>query len=269
MPYPSKPPPSGPVSDCQPAAGLPPQVLVLCALDHSEQRLVRPVRALDGEPVVLVEAALRPRVRARHRPLLVGAGVHQRGELVEREDDVGAQLVLNLHRHLGREPVPRPVEVRLEGHPVVVDVREALLALGDDVVGAHAHRLHREHLLEPHPQRHHLEPAAVGEGRAVPVHERAEPAGLVDDVRARPQIEVVGIREQRLRPVLAHRLRQHRLDRRLGADRHERRRADLPVRGADRPGAAVPAVEPGADGEVEPAHQASTAAPTNWLLYSR
>ncbi len=98
--------------------------------------------------------------------------------------------MLDAHRHLGGEAVLRPVEVRFERHAVVVDLREPFLALGDDVVVLDAHRLHGEDLLEPHTERHDLEPAAVGEGRTGPVHELAEPTGLVDDVRAGLQIQV-------------------------------------------------------------------------------
>src|SRR3546814_5782326 len=47
--------------------------------------------------------------------------------------DVCSSDLLDLHRHLGGEAVLRAVEVGLEGHAVVVDDREAVLALGDDV----------------------------------------------------------------------------------------------------------------------------------------
>ncbi len=198
---------------------------------------------------MLGDAAHGPRLRPLDRLLLVAAGVEQRGQLVEREHDVGAQLMLDLHRHLGREPVRRAVEMRLERDAVVVDVREALLAFGDDVVGLHAHGLHREHLLEPDAERHHLEAAAVGEGGAVPVHELAETAGLVDDVGSRLQVQVVRVGEHGLRAEVLHRLRQHRLDGRLGADRDERGRPDVPVRGMDGAGAAQPVGQAGAHRE--------------------
>ena len=177
---------------------------------------------------------------ALHRTLLVAAGVHQRGQLVEREDDVGTELMLDADRHLGGEPVGRPVQVRPERHAVVVDVGQPFLALGDDVVGLHPRGVHRQHLLEADAQRHHLEAAAVGERRPRPVHERAQAAGLVDDVRARLQVQVVGVGQNRLRTKLFHGLRQHRLDGGLGADGDERRRMDVTVRGADHPGAAEP-----------------------------
>ncbi len=172
---------------------------------------------------------------ALHRTLLVATGVHQRGQFVEREDDVGAELMLDADRHLGGEPVGRSVQVRPERHAVVVDVGESLLALGDDVVGLHPRGVHREHLLETDAQRHHLEAAAVGVGRSGPVHERAETAGLVDDVGTRLQIQVIRVGQNRLRTEVFHGLGQHGLDGRLGADRDERRGVDVTVRGSDHP----------------------------------
>ena len=237
MPKPSKP------SAGEPSRGLPAQVLVLRALDHAEERLVRPMRAKLGEPLVLGHAALRPGVGAGDGPLLVLAGVQQRGALVEGEHDVGTDLVLHLHRHLGREPVHAAVEMGLERDPVVVDVREAVLALGDHLVRADRLRVHRQDLLEADAEGEDLEAAAVGDGRAVPAHERREPARLVDDVGARLQVQVVGVGQDHLAAELAHGLRQHRLDGGLGPDRREGRRADVAVRRADDPGATRPGPE--------------------------
>ena len=99
----------------------------------------------------------RPVVGALHRPFLVATGVHQRGQLVEREDDVRAELVLDPDRPLRGEAVGGAVQMRPEGHPVVVDVGESFLAFGDDVVGLHAFGVHRQHLAETCAQREHLE----------------------------------------------------------------------------------------------------------------
>ena len=186
---------------------------------------------------------------AGHRLLLVATGIHQRRQFVEGEDDVRADLVLDLHRHLGGEPVRGAVEVGDERHAVVVDMGQPLLALGDDVVGLHPVGVHREHLAKTRAQRQHLEPAAVGERRPRPVHERAESAGVVDDVGAGLQVEVVGVGQHGLRAEFAHGLWQHRFDRRLGADRDERRGLDVAVRGVDDAGATPPAGQFGVDGE--------------------
>ena len=173
--------------------------------------------------------------------LLVATGVHQRGQLVEGEDHVRAELVLHLQRDLRGEAVRAAVQVRGEGDPVVVHPGQPALALGHHRVVGQAGDVHGQHLLEADAQAHHLEAAAVGVGRARPVHEPAQsPAGL-DDVGARLQIQVVRVGEHRLGAQLGDRLRQHRLDRRLGAHHHERRGLDGAVRGGDLPGPTVPA----------------------------
>ena len=191
----------------------------------------------------------RPVVGALHRLFLVAAGVDQRGQLVEGEDDVRAELVLDPDRHLGGEAVGGAVEMRAERDAVVVDVGQPLLALGDDVVGLDPLGVHRQHLLEAGAQREHLEPAAVGEGRPRPVHERAEPACLLDDVGAGLQIQMVGVGQNRLRAKLFHGLRQHRLDGGLGADGDERRGVDVAVRSADDAGATEPSGQFGVNAE--------------------
>lgn len=76
---------------------MPAQILIIRALHHAIQRLVRLAKTLFGEPLVLGYAALRPTVGAFHGTFLVAAGVHQRGQLVESEHDVGADLMLDSH----------------------------------------------------------------------------------------------------------------------------------------------------------------------------
>ena len=195
-------------------------------------------------------------MRAVHRLFLVAAGVDQGGQLVEREDDVGAELMLDDDGHLGGEPVRRPVQVRPERHPVVVDHRQPLLTGRDDVVGLDPLGVHGQHLAESRPQRQHLESAAVGERRPRPVHECAEAARRVDDVRSGLQIEVIGVGQHRLGPELRHGLGQDGFHRRLGPHRDERRGADLAVRGADDAGAPEPARQLGLDGEERIGHRA-------------
>ena len=127
---------------------MPAQILIIRALHHAIQRLVRLAKTLLGEPLVLGYAALRPTVGAFHGTFLVAAGVHQRGQLVESEHDVGADLVLDAHGDFGGEPVQRAVERRLERHTVLVHEREPLLAFRDHVVRFHAGDVHGERLLE-------------------------------------------------------------------------------------------------------------------------
>ncbi len=140
--------------------------------------------------------------------------------------------------------------MRNERDAVVVDMRQPLFTLGDDVVGLDAVGVHREHLAEPGTQRQHLEAAAVGERRARPVHEGTQATRLVDDVRAGLQVEVVGVGQHSLGAQLTHRLRQHRLDRGLGADRDERRGGvDVAVRSVDHAGTSTAPGQLGVDGE--------------------
>ncbi len=164
---------------------------------------------------MLDQAAEGPESGALERALLVRTGVHQGGELIEGEDDVCTELVLDLHRHLGSEAMGRAVEVRLERHAVVIDAREPFLAVGGELVVGVAD-LHGDDLLEAGAERHDLESAAVGVGRTPPpVHEGTEPAGLIDDLGTRLQVEVVGIREDRLRAQRGDRLGQDGLHGRL------------------------------------------------------
>ena len=132
------------------------------------------------------------------------------------------------------------VQVRREGHAVIIDAGQSFLALGDDVVGLHAVDVHREHLAEPGAQRQHLESAAVGESRARPVHECAQPACLFDDVGAGLQVQVVRVGQNSLCAKLFHGFRHDSLHGGLGADRDEGRGVDVAVRCSDDTGAPEP-----------------------------
>ncbi len=105
-------------------------------MNHAKECLIGLVGALFRELLVRSEAALGPAMRPVDGSFLVLAGVHQRGELVERKHDVSTELMLDPHRHLGREAVGVTVEVRVERDAILVDVRLALLARCDGVVVA-------------------------------------------------------------------------------------------------------------------------------------
>ena len=114
------------------------EVEVQPALHDGELRLV-------GSRVVPL-AALGPQDRSRDRgPHLRRVGVGRRA-LVEYHRDVRAEVLLNLDGSFGREFERGAVDVASELRPVVGDLH-----------------LPRE--------AEHLEPAGVGEDRAVPVHE--------------------------------------------------------------------------------------------------
>ena len=190
---------------------------------------------------MLGDAALGPQPGALQGLLLVAAGVHQRGQLVEGEHDVRAELVLHLHRDLRREAVPVAVEVGLEPDAVVVDVGQPLLAGGHLVVravlAAAASMLMT--FLNPEPRLITWKPPeSVKVGPSQFMNLPSPPASS-STVCAGLQVQVVGVGQQRLRAEVLHGLGQHRLDCGLGADGDERRGLDLAVRGGDGAGASI------------------------------
>jgi len=115
--------------------------------------------------------------------------------------------------------MPRAVDVGLEMHAL----------LGDPPQGAEAED---------------LEPAAVGEDGAVPVHEPVETPVVPDQLVARTQVEVVGVAEDDLGPRLLEPRRGHGLDGSLRPHGHEDGRAHLAV-GCRHPAEARPGVPVG------------------------
>lgn len=112
-------------------------------------------------------------------------------------------------------------------------MREPFLGLRDDLGLGVRLLAHRDDLLEPNAERHYLEATRVGERRAVPVHELAEAAGLIDDVAARLKKQVVRVRKDRLATKLADGLGEEGLDSCFGPDRNEGGGLDVAVRGVD------------------------------------
>src|SRR6478736_6229469 len=106
---------------------------------------------------MFAQTASGPSLSPGNRLLLVVTGVHQRGALVEREDDVRAQPMLDLHGELRCEAVLRPVKMRPKGHTVVVYKGQSSLALGDHIIVLEAVGVHGEDLLKAGAERHHLE----------------------------------------------------------------------------------------------------------------
>ncbi len=219
--------------------GVPAQILVIRALHHAIERLIRLAEPFLGEPLVLGHAALRPPVGAFHGAFLVAAGVHQRGQLIEGEHDVGADLVLDAHGDLGGETVLVAVEWGFERHAVLVHEREAFLAFGDHLIGLHARHVHGERLFEARAERQHLEAAGIGERRTVPVHEFGEAARFVKHLLAGTLEQVERVGQQALRAEVLHGFRKHGLHRGLSGDRYERRCVDVAVWRVDDAGTAV------------------------------
>ena len=103
------------------------------------------------------------------RAVAVGSAVRHR--MVEAHEDVRAEPRLVAHRVLGGDAESRAVVRRDERRGVVVDGRD--LGEADQLI-----------------------PAAVGEDRMVPAHERMQPTRALDEVDAGAQREVICVAQQ-------------------------------------------------------------------------
>ena len=151
-----------------------------------------------------IERALRPAMGQLHRGFCL---IKRRGRwdtLVEHHHDVAADGLLHGDAAFRREQMQRAVDIAAEARAVL---------------------LHRTIF----GQGKNLEPAGVGQHRAVPVHEAVNTAELAKYARARPQQQVVGVGEQHPRAGRLERLDRLAFDRGLRAHRHEDRSLDLPV----------------------------------------
>src|SRR5665213_1745202 len=173
------------------------QLFVEPALDDPEQHRAIGAAARRG-------AALRPQRRARDGALEVGARRRQLHALVQRHRDVDAELFLKRDDVFGGEAVRAAVQMRAERDPVVVD---------------RAPRLQAEHLVA----------AGIGQDRTVPRHEPVESAGGGERLAARPQPQMVRVREHDSRADLVQVARFEQLHVGERPDRHEARRRDLAV----------------------------------------
>src|SRR5574343_272230 len=171
------------------------QVFIHAALDDAEQRVA------VFQLVVFVARALRPAHAQAHRFGRFLARRRVGRAFVEDHDDVRVQDFLDLHRDFRRQ----------EKLGAVVRRAELDTFLGDLAQGA---------------QREYLEAARVGQDWLVPVHETVQALVRLNALQPRPQPEVEGVAEADLGANLAQRGRRHRLDRAVGADRHEDGRLD-------------------------------------------
>jgi hypothetical protein len=86
----------------------------------------------------------------------------------------------------------------------------------------------------------HLEPAAVGEDGTVPSVEAMQAAGMLEHLRTRPQVQVVGVAEHDGRiEVVAQLAGMHGLHGTQGTHGHEHRGGDVPVVGVEHTGPGV------------------------------
>ena len=200
----------------------PAQFLIQCALLDTKQG--GPCRMFPAR-IKGITAALCPAHRHFHaggdfitRPICARA-------FIKRHHNVRPQQSLDFHRAFGRQHVLRAVNVAAKFHTLfrqLAQVRQA----------------------------HHLIAAAVGQYRAVPVHEFVQTAQLRHPFRAGAQHQVIGIAEDDVCTCRAHGFRLHRLYRCGRAHGHEGGRANITAHHFDPPGAG--GAIGGADGERKP-----------------
>ena len=180
------------------------QLRVDTALHDPELRLPGSSRLPEREKAVA--SAPRPAQRPAHR-LARGVGRGRvREALVEHHRDVGSELCLDVRGFLGRQQMRRTVKMRAEPRAFFV---------------------HRP----PRREAEHLIAAAVGENRPRPTDEPVQPAAACDEVAAWAQIKMIRVAEQDLGAQRFEVAVGHALHRPLRADRHERRRLHVAVRG--------------------------------------
>ena len=172
------------------------QMLVHPALHDAEQRIR--IAFMRGF------RALRPAQRQAHRlrrRLLVR---RIRRAFVEDHHDVGIQHLLDAHGFFRRQETFVAVHRRLELHSLLGDLAQRA-------------------------QAEHLKTAGIGQDRPIPAHEAMQAAMRRDHFQPRPQPQVEGVAQHDLRADLFQFERRHRLDRAIGADRHEGRGFDAAV----------------------------------------
>ena len=169
--------------------------------------------------------------RAERAPILGG----KRRAFVERHHDVGAELLLYIDCAFRREHQRRAVEMRSKPDALFVDRIDLR-------------------------QAHRLESARVRQRRARKSHEARDPAHLADQLRARPNREMVRVGEHHR---VAHRpqlVGRHRLDGSARSDRHECWSRNRAVRRDNSAGARVAVDRRNAEFDW-PAHRINIASP--------
>ncbi len=149
-------------------AGLGPQVIVAAALDDGEQRLG--VAVFGSGVLHELHATLEPAVGQVHAVLGVFPIRRVGWAFVEGHHDVGTDAPLDAEAAFGAEQVPRAIDVAGKSGALFGD-------------------------LAPVGEAEHLVTTAVGQNRAVPVHEFMQATGSFHRFHPRPEVEVVGVAE--------------------------------------------------------------------------
>ena len=179
----------------------PPQFGKERALHNPEHRLRRisPRRQAPRRPTI---CNLQRRARRR----FVGG---RSDAMIQRHHDVAPDRLLRFDAHLRAEQNRFSIQITLE--------RRAFLA-------------HRARMLE----RENLVAAGVGQDRALPAHKLVDATQAPENLHARPQEQMISIREQNLRTGFLQRARELRFHRRLRSHRHEERRLHFVVQSLER-----------------------------------
>ena len=133
----------------------------------------------------------------------------RRDALVEHHHDVAADGDLRADAGLGAEQVDGAIHVAAELGAFFLHI--AGVRQGED-----------------------LEAAGVREEGFLPAGELMDATEALEDLGTRTQEQVIGVRQQDLGAGIEQGVERLRLDRRLGAHRHEQRRLHLVVQGAER-----------------------------------
>jgi hypothetical protein len=141
-------------------------------------------------------ASARPAQRQAHRCGRFGVGGRVGRAFVKDHGDVGVEHVLDAHRLLGSQEKAVAIDRRLELDALLADLAQRA-------------------------ERKDLKATRIGEYGAVPAHEAVQSAMRSDDLQTWPQPEVEGVAQADLRAGFDQVARGHRLDRSVGADRHE------------------------------------------------
>jgi hypothetical protein len=187
-----------------------PEIIVGRPLDNRKQHLL--VSIEGGRLVHPRNAPVQPTVGQLHGlpgiPIITGIG----RTFIKGHDDVSPDDALDVHRPFRREQVRTAIDVAPEGHALLLDFS----VLGQAV---------------------HLIPSGIGQDGPVPAHEPMQSSRLLQDIKARTKIQVVGVPQNDVRvDGFGQHILRHRLDGTLRANRHERGGAEVTVRRLQRAG---------------------------------
>ena len=72
--------------------------------------------------------------------------------LIEGEDDVGADLMLYLHRNFWSKAVHAAIDMGFKGHALIIDMGQPFFVSGNDLIGSKGLGIHRQNFLKSDPK---------------------------------------------------------------------------------------------------------------------